>query len=188
MATQIGICNMALRLLGSERITAITDENEPALILNDVYTMVLYEVLAAHPWNFAIKRDTLTELDDAPDWGYDNAFQLPADCLRVIRMNGDEDSDAEWVREADQILTDEETCEIQYIAIITDTSLYTPFFVTTLATRLASEIAFPITNSATASTEMYKLYLERLRTAKGVDAQEGSAIKQEEKTWEEARE
>lgn len=183
MATKIQICNQALRLLGVARITALTDSNEQARVLTDVYDAIRDEVLSAHPWNFAIKRDALVELADAPEFDWEHAFQLPTDCLRVIKM----EDDTKFVREADQLLTDEATAKIQYIARITDTSLYTPAFVTTLAARLATEIAYPLTNSATASTEMYKLYLEKLRTAKGIDAQEGTPQKEESLSWEESR-
>jgi len=183
--TKTSICNQALRLLGATRITDITDAVEQARILNDVYDAILDEVLVGHPWNFAIKRiDLGAELDETPEFGYTHAFQLPGDCLRIVKM---EDDDAIFVRESDQLLTDEEVAKIQYIARITDATLYTPFFVSVLAARLASEIAYPITNSATASESMYKLYLSKLRTAKSVDAQEGSGQKLENLSWEEAR-
>jgi hypothetical protein len=258
MASQVQIYNMALRLLGGKKLTATTDDVEDARILNDVYEMVRDEVLAAHPWNFAIKRASLTELggtittwtaqgttnvwqatlttepasvkfngtagtektsvatltaanywywasnvlyvystsdpDTAytspgieaviPEFGYDHAYSLPTGCLRVIRM---EDDDAVFVREEARLLTDEDSAKIQYIAQITDTTTFTPAFVTAFAARLAAEIAFPLTNSATSSETMYKLYLDKLKIAKGVDAQEGSAQQIDTKSWEETR-
>jgi len=45
------------------RITTTTltaESDEQSRILNDVYDIVRDEVLAAHPWNFAIKRSSLT--------------------------------------------------------------------------------------------------------------------------------
>lgn len=65
MATKIQIYNAALRLLSIARITSAeqtAESNEQARVLNDLYEMVRDEVLASHPWNFAIKRATLTEL------------------------------------------------------------------------------------------------------------------------------
>lgn len=183
--TKTGICNAALRLLGAARITAISDATEPARILTDVYDMIQDEVLAAHPWNFAIKRDSLTELGTAPEFKYAHAFQLPADCLRIIKM---EDDEAIFERESDTLVTDETTAKIKYIARITDTTKYTPAFISMFAQRLAAEIAYPITNSAKTVETMYKLYIEKLKIAKGVDAQEGTGQKIEELSWEEARE
>jgi hypothetical protein len=85
------------------------------------------------------------------------------------------------------MMTDEDSAKIQYIAQITDTTTFTPAFVTAFAARLAAEIAFPLTNSATSSETMYKLYLDKLKIAKGVDAQEGSAQQIDTKSWEETR-
>ena len=264
MATKIQICNQGLRLLGVTRIVQadLTDEtNEQARILNDVYDMIRDEILVAHPWNFAIKRATLTELggvittwtasgtanvwqatlttepasvkfngtegteqasivacnaegywywDSAtsllyvystsdpdtayispgieaviPEFEYDHAYSLPSDCLRVIRM---EDDDAIFVREEDRLLTDEDSAKIQYIAQITDTAKYTPAFVTAFAARLAAEISYPLTNSTSVAETMYKLYLDKLKIAKGIDAQEGTGQQIDEKSWEESRE
>ena len=184
MATKIQICNGGLRILGAARITALTDSTESARILTDVYDMIQDEVLVSHPWNFAIKRVALVELDDAPTFKYAHAFQLPADCLRVIRMEDDEDI---FERESDTLVTDEGTAKIKYIARITDTTKYTPAFVTTFSQRLAAEIAYPLTQSTTITEAMYKLYLSKLSTAKGIDAQEGTGQKIEEQSWEEAR-
>lgn len=261
MATELQIDNLALRLIGVARVTSANlsaEDNEQARILNDVYDIILDEVLAAHPWNFAIARATLTELggvittwtaqgtanvwqaalttepasvkfngtegteqtsiaacnaedywywvsnvlyvystsdpDTAydspgieaviPEFEWDHAFSLPSDCLRVIRMEND---DAEFVREGNRLFTDDDTAKIQYIAQITDTTKYTPAFITAFATRLAAEIAFPLTNSLAGTQAMYKLYLDKLRIAKGVDAQEGSGRELKDLTWEDAR-
>ena len=99
-----------------------------------------------------------------------------------------EDDDSEFVRESDQLLTDESAASIQYIARITDTTKYTPAFVSALAQRLAAEIAFPLTNSTSIAEASYKLYLNKLKMAKGIDAQEGSGQKMESLPWETSRE
>jgi len=184
-ATKVIICNMAIHLLGAKRISALTDGTEEAQILTDVYDYILDEVLAAHPWNFAIKRDTLAELATEPEYEFENMFQLPNDCLRVIRM---EDDDAVFSIESDALLTDEGEAKIKYIARITDTSKYSPHFVTTLAARLASEIAFPLTNSTSLAEAMFKMYQEKVKTASSCDGQEGTADKVDETSWIDDRE
>lgn len=260
MATSLQIKNMALRLLGVARIaqTDLDNEtNEHSRILNDIYELVRDEVLAVHPWNFAIKRAELTELggtvtgwteegtanvweaalttepsyvnfdgiegeeqtsvaacnaerywywesdvlyvystsdpDDAytsidaviPEFDFSYAFSLPDDCLRVIKM---EDDDAEFVKEGDRLFTNSDEAKIQYIAQITDETEYPPAFVSAFATRLAMEMAFPLSNSADLVTAMTKLFFEKLRFAKAIDAQEGSGQRIDERSWEEARE
>jgi hypothetical protein len=257
--TKLQACNVALRILGAKPITAANltaEDTEEARQINDVYDLILDEVLTAHPWNFAIQRASLTELggqvstwtasgttnvwqaaltteparvefdstegtvkasvaactaegywywasnvlyvysasdpDTAytkiealiPEYGYDHAYQLPTDCLRVIRM---EDDEADFVREADRLFTDEETAKIQYIKQVTDPTYYTPFFMTALAQRLAAEIAFPLTNSATLAEVQYKIYLDKLSKAKAVDSQEGSGQEINISKWQDAR-
>lgn len=255
--TQIQICNAALRQLGVAKIVTLSDAVEQARILNDIYDMILDEVLVTHPWNFAIKRATLTVLGglittwtaqgtanvwqaaltteparvefngtegtkktsiatltaegywywvsnilyvystsdpdtayvdsgiDAiiPEFDWDHAFALPSDCLRVVRM----EDNAEFVKEGEQLFTDESEAKIKYIKQITDPTKYSPAFITVLAQRLAAEVAYPLTHLPDVATNMYKLYLERLRIGKGVDAQEGTAEQEDDSAWDESR-
>ena len=179
--TVTSICNMALRQIGEKRISDISDLTDPARILTDVYEPVRNEVLESHPWNFSIIRVALVVLAGTPAFGYTYQFQLPADCLRVIRMS---ETDIEFKIEQDRLLTNESSAKILYIKLVTDTSLYSATFVATLATRLAAEIAYPITNDQTLAVNKYKEYLEMLRVAKGVDAQGGGTTEKiEENTW-----
>lgn len=185
MATQTNICNIALRSLGATRITSIDQAIEEARILKDIYVDMLREVLSTHPWNFAKKRDTLTELADAPEFGYDHAYQLPGDCLRVVRMA---DDDSIFEIESDQLFTDESAAKIEYIAYIVDTTKYSPGFVTAFAARLAAEIASPITDSRTKAVDMLEVYKEKLALAKSADAQEGTVKVIDESSWIDDRE
>jgi len=182
--TKIAICNLALRSLGADRIMAIDEDNETARILNDVYDLLLDEVLRAHPWNFAQKRTSLARLDKTPAFDYDYAYQLPSDCLRVVRMS---DKTAKFKIENNELLTNKGEAKILYIARITDPNLYDSAFITAFATRLASEISYPITNSQSLGGQKYSEYLEKLKLAKSLDAQEGTLEKVDEDSWIEER-
>lgn len=59
MASQVDICNLALRRLGEREITLITDSNKRAEHCNAFWTYVLDEVLEDYAWNFAKKVATL---------------------------------------------------------------------------------------------------------------------------------
>lgn len=185
MATKVGICNLSLRLLGAQRIDAIADPNERARVLNDVYAEIRDEVLKSHPWNFAIKRDDLTEITaTSPEFQWDTWFTLPTDCLRVIRM----EDNAKFVVEGGVLLTNESTAEIKYIAQITDETSFSAEFVTCFAARLAAEVCYAITNSKTLTTEKWDEYLAKLTQAKSIDAQEGTADKEDDSDWIDLRE
>jgi len=179
-ATQTSICNLALRAVGAARITSINDSVESARVLNDVYTLIREEVLSAHPWNFALRRASLTQLDETPEFDYDYAYQLPTGCLRVIKMSVD---NAEFKIEEDKLLTDETSAKILYITNVTSSADFSPAFVSAFAARLAAEIAYPLTNSQTLADSKYSEYLKKLKTAKSIDGQEGSKEPIEDISW-----
>lgn len=172
MASKVGIINLALTQIGSARIASITEDTEQARKANAVYDIVRDEVMAAHPWNFAIERTSLALLDDTPEFDYDYQFQLPSDCLRVLGTDTEED---EFEIAGDKILYDDDSINIKYIKKITDTTKYSPGFNIALAARLAAELAYPIADSRTLSEEMFKLYLDKLKIAKSQDAQESGS-------------
>jgi hypothetical protein len=59
MATQVEICNLALRRLGAEEITAIDEGSKNADHCSAFWTYILDEVLDDYPWNFAKKSRSL---------------------------------------------------------------------------------------------------------------------------------
>jgi len=184
LSTKISICNRALRLLGGQRIAATTEDNEAARILTDVWDDILAEVMAAYPWNFAIKRVALVLLVATPTFGYTNAFQLPVGCLRVLNTENTEDSnDEEWKIEADTLVTDEATCKIRYIALITDVAKYSPGFCSAMAIRLASEIAFPLTNNQNMAIEKFKEYELKIKFMTSLEGKAGSREAIEDSSW-----
>lgn len=184
MSTQTQICNLALRLLGAERITALTDKGESARVLNDVYELIRDEVLAAHPWNFACKRVALALLAETPAYGYTYVFALPVGCLRVLET----EDNTEYQVEGGKLLTNEATVSIKYIYQVTTSTSFTPGFISAFATRLASEIALPITNNPQLPNVMYQQYLDKLRLAKSIDGQEGTIVIKEDTSWIDDRE
>lgn len=170
MASQVGIVNLALTQIGSARIASMTEDSEQARKANAVYDLIRDEVMAAHPWNFAIYRDSLAVLDDTPEFDYDYQFLLPSDCLRVLGTDTAED---DFKVAGPNILYNDDSINIKYIKRITDTTKYSPGFNMALAGRLAAELAYPIADSRTLSEEMFKMYLDKLKIAKSQDAQEG---------------
>lgn len=149
MADETSIANLALAKLGISPIMALTDDSKQAQFANRFYDQTRDEVLAAHPWNFAMRRAALNKLAAAPLFGWANAFQLPVDCLRVTQLNEVDPTERFplFSIEADQLLTDEDAAQIRYIARVEDGSFYPPLFVHALATMLASRLAGPLTGS-----------------------------------------
>ena len=177
MATEVSICSNALRRLGDDPITSLTDDSERARLCNAFYEDARDACLRSHPWNFAITRASLTQLSDSPVYGYDYQFALPTDpyCLRVLAMEYEDYifKVENYSTQGRVLLTDEETAKIIYIARITDTTLFDSLFVDTLITKLASDLAYPVTNSLKVQEQMYRLYQLKLSEARSIDGQEG---------------
>lgn len=177
MATEVSICSNALRILGDDPITSLTDDTERARLCNALYQPARDSVLRSHPWNFAITRATLAQLSTTPAYEYAYQYSLPTDpyCLRVLSMEyQDYIFKIEHLAGTGRVLlTDESTAKILYIAKVTDTVQFDSLFVDTLTAKIALELSFPVTNSVTLQAQMQKLYQLKLSEARSIDGQEG---------------
>ena len=177
MATEVSICANALRRLGDDPITSLTDDTERARLCNAFYTDARDAVLRSHPFNFSITRTTLAQLSDTPAYGYDYQYALPTDpyCLRVLEMEfKDYQFKIENVATHGRVLlTNEGTAKILYIARITDTNLFDAMFVDVLTAKLAVDLAYPVTNSMAVQKQMQDLFQKKLSEARSIDGQEG---------------
>jgi hypothetical protein len=69
-----------------------------------------------------------------------------------------------------------DTVYIKCILRITDTNQYSSQFVFVLASRLAAEIAYAVTNNKATAEMTWQIYMQRLQAAKAADAQESSSV------------
>jgi hypothetical protein len=184
MVSTVDICNRALQKLGHTRITSLADDTKAARECSGAYDLVRDAVFRDHPWNALVARASLAKLSTAPAWGFANQFQWPTDCLRVIEVN----TRLDWQVEGRRILTDESApLEIRYLRQETDPAQYDLLLVEALASRLAAELAEPLTQSNTKKEAAERQYLEVLARARRADAQEGAPQKLTRSTWLEAR-
>lgn len=172
MASRVGIANLAMTVLGADRITSMDDDSENARRLTAVFDYCLEDVLRSHPWNFAIIRAELAELTSEPIFGYDNQFQLPGDCLRVVEVSDGENIITDFVIEGRKLLSDNDEIYVKYIGKVTDPNQYTSQFIMVLASRIAAELAYAITNNKSTAEQIWQIYEQRLQLAKAADAQE----------------
>lgn len=137
------------------------------------YPIARDALLELHDWNFATKRALLAQVDNLwPQWSY--SYLQPADCLRVIavldKTAGADQSISvpapysqsglantgmgrytpqDYVCETNDsgdevILTNQVDAMVRYVAFVTDTTKFTPLFVTTLTWKLAAMLAGPV--------------------------------------------
>ena len=178
MASAVDIANSALNLLGASTISAFTDDSKNARLINQRYEPVRNRVFRSHAWNCLHKRVQLAQNSTSPVVEYSNAYALPSDCLRVLKIhNGTTDSIAsniDYKLEGRNIVTDEGTVFIIYIALDTDPNNYDTYLQESIAHQLAADLAYAVTNNATLADKYMTRADERLREARFIDATENS--------------
>ena len=178
MASAVDIANSALNLLGASTISAFTDDSKNARLINQRYEPVRNRVFRSHAWNCLHKRVQLAQNSTAPVVEYTYAYALPSDCLRVLKIhNGTTDSIAsniDYKLEGRNIVTDEGTVFIIYIALDTDPNNYDTYLQESISHQLAADLAYAVTNNATLADKYMTRADERLREARFIDATENS--------------
>jgi len=135
------IANIALAKMREGRITNIESITDSvAVVLNDQYDHALDLLLEEHRWNFASKRVTLSQLSEAPPFGWDHKYQLPSDLIRLKDVNGEdvEASSQLFALEGRELLSNDNTVTITYVSRVTDTNIFSPSFVEALSFKLAA--------------------------------------------------
>jgi len=178
------ICNDALTLLGNNPIAALDENTKAARLCNQFYTSAVAATLRAYNWNCATARAELTADTEPPEFGFAIRYALPGDCLRVVAVSG---NTHEWKIENGYILTNSAVVQIIYIKRISASEMDV-MLSEAVAVKLASLIAFPLTNSATVAKAMFDLYKEKLADAHTMDAFEnGTGEHLASDTWINAR-
>ena len=182
------IVNSALIKLGAERIASLSDANKAARIANEQYNKIRKEVLASHPWNFAVARKELSLSVNNPEFEFSNMFIIPSDVLRILSTDLDEVG-YEWkvetyyVTNQRVIVTNADAMKIRYIRNIEDTTLFSPVFEEAFAYRMATDFAYALTQSSQMQRQMFQLYQDTLSQARSFDAQESSSEVVEADEW-----
>ena len=178
MASVVDICNSALNLLGASTISALTDDSKNARLCNQRYEPVRNRVFRSHAWNCLHKRVQLAQNSTAPVVEYTYAYALPSDCLRVLKIhNGTTDSIAsalDYKLESRNVVTDEGTVYLIYIALVTDPNEFDVYLQESISHQLAADICYAITNNATLAKNYMERSDERLREARFIDSSENS--------------
>jgi hypothetical protein len=181
MASKLGLYNSALRLLGSQRITALTDAAEGRYYLDDCYDEVLAECLESGQWNFATKTleiESSTSID--PTFGYEYAFQKPTDLARLCAISS---SDQLWPpldRYADEVGYWWADVDPLYVSFVSnaidygnDLALWPATYSKYVYTTLAERICMSVTQSDNKLSEI----IGRVKQAK-IEARSNDAMGQ----------
>lgn len=177
MASVVDICNTALNQLGASTILTLTEDSKNARLCNARYTQIRDAVFRSHPFNCLQKRVEISSSTTTPAWGYSFQYDLPGDCLRLLRIL---DYDSDHKVEGRSILSNNSSMKILYISRITDPNQYDELLRETISAALAADIAYAITSNNTTQQNMIALYQDKLRDARFVDSTEGYNTTQED--------
>jgi len=185
-ASQLQICNLAVLALGGATIVSLSDDTLSARVMSTLWPSVLKDVLRDISPNFARERADLVKSPVTPVYGFANAFNLPADCLKVIIMGEPEDQYV-WRIEGSQLLTNEASAQILYVRYASDPTFFDSKFVIAFAYRLAAEAADALTGRTERKDAMMKFYALALADAASVGSQEQTPEDQIPYRWADAR-
>ena len=179
MASKISIANQALTWLGADTITSFSDGSTEAGVVAANYDGVRDAVLEDAAWTFATRRAILTPSLTPPPFGYSYEFPMPVDLLRVLTVRDDQrvdgPSNLDWAKEGNRITCNSKKVYLKYIARVEDPLVYSPNFIQAFATRLAADMAVPISGSRAMQSDMWGLYMKKLSDAKSLDGMQGRA-------------
>ncbi len=185
------IANMALDNVGAKSVIASLNENSPeAKACKLWYDMSRKQALEAYDWSFARRRLTLASHSDAaPELRWNFRYQYPADCLKARMIENPLGHEADAIpfeielsddASVKTIVTNEDDAVLIYTGDISQTSLFSMFFVDTLASLLAARIAIKLTGKRTLKGDMIQQYNALLRMAPAHDANEAVGKKPRE--------
>jgi len=172
MATDLlQIANKTAVLLGSSVIITDLDENKKiAKAFNLAYETSKDAVLRAHPWNSAKARARIGPNLTPPPFEWDNQFDWPGDCLRIVSLY--KVPDDEWIVEGKKVLANQSSIDVTYIKRLDDVTLFDALLVECIAARVASDIAKSVADDVDLATGLLNLYLMKLGEARTINAQE----------------
>lgn len=176
MSSYVAIANNAAITIGTAaRLTTPGDDTTLGRAVASVWEIERLAALRDGAWNFAIKRDQIAALEDAPSHGFTTAFQLPADCLRLIEIY--ELSRDRWQLEGRKILADATgPLKIRYLRNVTEPAEFDPLFAKAFALRIACAIGNRIAGSVFKEELNWEKYRKALAEARQSDAMENPPI------------
>ena len=182
-SSKVEICNQALSLISQEAIVNIDSPKDTLEVTcAKWYDQVRRDTLAAHSWNFAKVRTLAVEVA-VPAFGYDHAYQLPADYIRIVQI-GKTKRDfvtfwSDYSIEDSQILINYDqggSLPIVYTLDEHRVGRFSAWFTDNMALSLALKISPEINRTQTEIQTLEAQFNESLKVAKQLEGQESPVL------------
>lgn len=183
MSNAVEICNLALGHIGSDaNVASISppDGSVESGYCARYYPLARKLTIAMAQWSFATTRKALAEVTNESNvWQF--AYAQPADCIkpyRVLKAGATNEQDgASFTIEGGVIYTNEAEATLVYTRDITDTTKFSPEFISALSWMIASYLAGPIikgNEGANAAVKLRERAIAETRLASAGDANRSS--------------
>lgn len=168
---KLSVINAALMKCGLPLAASLQDVDWGAA---SRFEDVAEQLLRAHGWNFAMAHVTAGRVAD-PAHGYAYAYELPADCVRVLEVRPGEDVRSPQARfsvTGGRIYTNATPCNLRYVRRVLEPEAWPVDFADAVAARLAAEIAPLAAQSFGLGASLLQLAQLAFRQAQAADAAE----------------
>jgi hypothetical protein len=169
----VSIANAALGKIGIAVISSLfpPDANSKGAIrVSNVYNQLRDFVLSQHPWTFAKKTTALAQLvQTVPNFGdgVSIAYAIPSDWIKPNKWNF---PNAIIRLEAGAIYSDTLGLMVKYTFANNDPTTYSPEFIEALATKIAAEVCYDLTNNVGKAKELQDEFTLKLGQAISADS------------------
>lgn len=164
LTSSISLASNALLLLGHTTITSFEDGDTGATIAANLYENSYLSILTNHRWRFAVKKAKLARLVAEPLNEYSYAFQIPSDCIYLIKVTS-----SRYQMYGDKIYSNDTEMEADFTYRV-DEAMLPPYFTKMFEFFLAAQFAVSLTGSIDKGNYFSKMYLNELKRAKFADS------------------
>ena len=194
-ATQLGLYNEALRLIGERRLASLSENREPRRVLDDIWADEAIDYcLEQGLWNFAMRAVQIDASTTVPNFGYANAFDKPNDHIRTAGVAEDEFFNVPLTAVLEEVgfwFADVDPLYVRYISNANsygnDLTRWPSSFTKYVAAYLASEAVLTLTQSTDKQKAIYAIMQQRLRDAKSKDAMADATAFMPQGSWTSSR-
>jgi hypothetical protein len=194
--SKLDVINSALTNIGQDALADLNQRGKVGTACRLKYPLCRRALLRQYNWNFAVRRGNAGPIDGGAEFGFDNKFRLPDDCLRVIGLYDANDPESQrnytgsttpFKVEGRFIYADGDIVYFFYIADVEEAGDFDPLFVDALSWKLAQNITYAIANGTDHVATCAAGLKQALRDAKFADAIEGTPEVLESSDWLDAR-
>lgn len=153
MATRLGLYNVALRSIGERPLSSLSEEGEPRLLLDDVWTAnhgIIHYALEQGQWKFALRAQGIdSDSSVTSELGYAYTFVIPDDLVSLNMISANEYFDpplVDFEEEAGYWFADVDPLYVRFVSKDTngyggDLSMWPETFATWVGYHMGAEIA-----------------------------------------------